>query len=156
MPCLASWRMAAKKLLTELGVPRPRLPSLAALRGRWRYLVADVSDRSRPLDDPDAVYVGRSWRLGCGTAFGNHAPRGKTDPKLRGARRVVDHERAVREYARWLAEPAQAGLRRRISRGLRGRTLVCHCSGKGLPCHAEVVAAVANECVPCSTLSSYF
>ena len=62
----------------------------------------------------------------------------------------------VRRYALWLSEdaPEQRSLRERMRSRLRGRRLVCHCAGKGLPCHAEVIAVVANACVSCEVLAA--
>ena len=47
-------------------------------------------------------------------------------------------------YAKWLAKPERAKLRRLIIRRLKGKRLACHCK-PDLPCHAEVLAALANE-----------
>ena len=62
----------------------------------------------------------------------------------------------VRRYALWLSEdaPEQRSLRERMRSRLRGRRLVCHCAGKGLPCHTEVIAVVANGCVSCEVLAA--
>ena len=87
-----------------------------------------------------------------GAHFGNHAAR--VDPALRGSERATAHERAVLAYAAYLASPARAFLRNAIRRHLRGKYLVCHCARKGLACHAEVIAAWANECIPCSVLTA--
>ena len=78
----------------------------------------------------------------------------RVDPALRGAERVAAHERAVLAYAAYLALPSRAYLRNTIRRLLRGKYLVCHCARKGLACHAEVIAAWANECIPCSVLTA--
>ena len=37
------------------------------------------------------------------------------------------------------------GLRADVKRNLRGKRLLCHCAKHDLPCHAEVLAALANE-----------
>ena len=47
-------------------------------------------------------------------------------------------------FAAYLAQPARAGLRQLVRRDLRGRRLLCHCRAD-LPCHAEVLAALAND-----------
>lgn len=97
------------------------------------------------------MYVGRCRSLGP-TTFGNHVAF--VDRSLRGAALVRDHERCVREYARWFAAPAQVDLRATVRRVLRGRYLACHCAGRGLPCHAEVLAAWANSAAPASTFAA--
>ena len=82
-------------------------------------------------------------------------PRGRgyglTIP-LRPARRMsaAEHERRVRAYARWIAQPEQTGLFKRVRRELRGKYLVCHCGLFG--CHAEILAVIANTCIACETI----
>ena len=147
MPDLGSWRLAARELVERLGVRMRPLPTFARLRGQWRHLVVDVSQVD--MTAPDVVYVGRSWRFGRAT-FGNHAAR--TNRDLRGTRQRDDHERCVRAYARWLGAPERSGLRRKVRAVLAGKRLACHCAARGLPCHAEVLAVVANACVPSSML----
>ena len=44
------------------------------------------------------------------------------------------------------------GFRRKVRTLLVGKRLACHCAARGLPCHAEVLAVVANACVPSSML----
>ena len=58
--------------------------------------------------------------------------------------RAEEHDRCVAAFATYLAQPARAELRRRVQRELRGRRLLCHCHA-GLACHAEVLAALAND-----------
>lgn len=144
MPPLQSWRLAASALLRALGVPLFKPPSLSALRGKWRHLVRDVRD-VRP-GTPGTVYVGRSTCHGA-SAFGNVAARPAAG--ARGARLRAEHERCVLEFAKYLATPEKAWLRRRARLQLRGKVLLCHCAARGLPCHAEVLAAYANECGCC-------
>ena len=43
-----------------------------------------------------------------------------------------------------LGVPEQLEHRRMMRRRLKGRNLACHCGG-GLPCHGEVLAAMAND-----------
>ena len=65
----------------------------------------------------------------------------------RDSRRLaLARKEAVRGYALWLSEdePEQRSLREHMRSRLRGRRLLCHCASKGLPCHAEVIAVVAN------------
>ena len=79
---------------------------------------------------PGARYVGR------GTPFGNPFPVAvKDDPAA--------HAAAVAAFRRWLEAPAQAPLRDRVRRELRGRDLGCYCK-PGLPCHADVLLELAN------------
>ena len=70
--------------------------------------------------------------------------------------KAAAHEAAVRGYASWLAEDEakQKWLRVRMRSRLRGKLLVCHCSRQGLPCHAEVIAVVANTDVQLDILSA--
>ena len=98
------------------------------------------------------MYVGRAARYGL-TIYGNKAAR----VTLRCAdrrRMVLAHEEAVRGYALWLSKPEQGSLRERMRSRLRGRRLICHCAKLGLPCHAEVIAVVANTCVSCEVLAA--
>ena len=127
-------------------------PSLAALRGRWRHLVLDVSERAK-CESLRAVYVGRSpHHCGpLGAVFGNYAAQVRKG--LKGDRLAADHERCVGEYAVWLASPRREALRRLVRCHLRRRYLICHCKRAGMACHAEVLAVWANECIPCSSLT---
>lgn len=151
MPNIASWRLAASALLRSLGVPAYVPMTLSAARGKWRHFVLDARTHASWRQD-GAVYCGCRAALGA-AGFGNVAPGGRPAPQTSGAARAIEWERCVRVYARWLAAPAREYLRRIIRVQLRRRFLVCHCSGSGLPCHAEVIAAWANElCLPCSAL----
>ena len=89
------------------------------------------------------------------TIYGNRAA-GVTLKCADRRRMVLAHEEAVRGYALWLSkdEPEQRSLREHMRSRLRGRRLVCHCAGQGLPCHAEVIAVVANACVSCEVLAA--
>ena len=60
------------------------------------------------------------------------------------SRTTVHHEIAVRMYSTWFL--TQRKLMATARARLVGRTLGCHCRTLGfdLPCHAEVLAAVAN------------
>ena len=60
---------------------------------------------------------------------------------------ATEHERCVREYATYLFAEDKVNLRMTVRLELRGRRLACHCAARGLPCHAEVLAALAN-CTP--------
>ena len=84
--------------------------------------------------------------------FGNFAAR--PDRSLGWRHAHAENERCVLAFAVYLAAPEQKGLRLRVRRVLRGKKLACHCCGSGLPCHAEVLAAWANSCVPVSVLAS--
>ena len=55
---------------------------------------------------------------------------------------AAEHERCTLAYAAWLGSPERASLRQEMRHRLRARPLACHC--RGLPCHAEIVALVAN------------
>ena len=87
--------------------------------------------------------MGRTPRFGP-TIYGNRAYRVAHSAGMSRVRLRAEHERAVRAYAIWLGQPEQRALRARMHRRLRGRPLVCHCSARGMACHAEVIAAVAN------------
>ena len=63
---------------------------------------------------------------------------------VRGAALRAEHERCALAYAAWLASPLRRDLRAEMRDRLRGQRLACHCKARSLPCHAEVVAAVAN------------
>ena len=112
----------------------------------------DVVDGS-PLVPAGAVYVGRNPMYGR-TRYGNRA----ASVSRTARNKSVEHERCVRAYAAWLYLDEQAGLRSRIRRRLVGKRLACHCPAD-LVCHAEVVAACANEpsaflaamCASCSS-----
>ena len=100
------------------------------------------------------MYVGRNARFGP-TVYGNRAfrmPRGAHH--LSRMRAMAMHEEAVLAYAAWLSLPAQSELRARMSARLRGKPLACHCASRGLACHAEVIAVVANSGAPLSVLRS--
>jgi hypothetical protein len=73
------------------------------------------------------------------TRYGNWAA------KVRKSERdqLIEHERCVMEYACWIMKPEQARLRSAVRRRLAGKLLKCHCQGR--PCHAEVLAALANQ-----------
>ena len=78
------------------------------------------------------VYVGRP------SIWGNpFSHRFGTRPEFR----VDTQEDAIDEYARWLREQPQ--LVERAKRELRGKVLACWCAPE--PCHAEVLARIANE-----------
>lgn len=53
------------------------------------------------------------------------------------------HAVAVAAYRCWLLAPEQAEYRERVRRELRGYNLACYCR-PDLPCHADVLLAVAN------------
>jgi hypothetical protein len=60
---------------------------------------------------------------------------------------VENRQQAVDEYARWLAQPAQAELREIAIAELKGKVLVCHCSPMGetaTACHGQVLVRLAN------------
>ena len=71
--------------------------------------------------------------------FGNTAA--KCQPHARNS--LIEHERCVLAYAFWLADDGCASLRSEVASRLRGRRLLCHCYP--LPCHAEVLAAMADD-----------
>ena len=96
-----------------------------------------------------AVYVGRGTRHG-DTRFGNWAA--KATRKRGRDELAAENERCVRAYARYIASEERAALRQEVRERLKGRWLACHCSGSRLPCHAEILAVVAN--CPASSLDS--
>ena len=149
MPDLRSWRMAAREWMRMLGMHEPRGPSLGALRGEWRHLVTDV--RNPWWRVGGAVYVGRTPRFGP-TTYGNRAYTIAPSSGMSRTRLRNEHERAVRAYAVWIGQPAQRAFRARIRSRLKGRPLACHCSERGLSCHAEIIAVVANAWPPESVL----
>ena len=117
---------------------------LATLRARWAHLVTDISVDKTAVRSGNAVYVGRNGMHGKVT-FGNWATkvvRTKTPTDL-----AAEHERCVGAYAAYLFAEEQVNLRIAVRLELQGRRLACHCAGRGLPCHAEVLAALAN-CTP--------
>jgi hypothetical protein len=84
----------------------------------------------------DSVYVGRPTRWGNPFKVGRDGSQ--TD--------------VVAKYARWIAEPARADLRRRVRTELSGKHLVCWCAPPGglaidgePLCHAQVLMSVANS-----------
>ena len=56
-------------------------------------------------------------------------------------------EWAVRQHRRWLHFKAQAGLRERIRRELRGKKLACWCR-LDEPCHRNTLLEIANKSHP--------
>lgn len=140
MPAIGTWRDAARPWLEAAEIAREPEESLHWLRGKWRHMVRTVpSGGGVP---PGCVYVGRNTHLGQ-TRFGNYAAKiVKARRTARGLR--AEHERCVRDFAIWLGAPEQLEHRRMVRRRLRGRGLACHC-GDGLPCHGEVLAALAND-----------
>ena len=98
--------------------------------------------------------MGRRAEFGPAT-YGNWvAP--VTQQVISRAGRAAAHEASVREYAAWLAGDGakQVWLRMRMRSRLRGKLLVCHCARRGLPCHAEIIAVVANTDVELTVLSA--
>lgn len=75
----------------------------------------------------DGVYVGRP------TKWGNPFPVGPD----------CTQEQAVAKYREWVMKQDQAVLRVMMREMLRGKDLVCWCAP--LPCHAQVIADIANE-----------
>lgn len=71
-----------------------------------------------------AVYVGRP------TKWGNPFP-------IAGS-----HSAAVEEFSNWIHK--QPDLVSEIKVNLRGRDLMCWCA-EGVPCHADVLLAIANS-----------
>ena len=97
-----------------------------------------------PFKLPDGV-ASADYRRDLRREGGAGAGRAMRPQKVRRVLRAIEHERCVRAFARWLGEDAQEGLRADVKRNLRGKRLLCHCAKYGLPCHAEVLAALANE-----------
>ena len=93
---------------------------------------------------PGHVYIGHNPRHGQ-TRYGNKVLKcsAARSRSAGGALREA-HECCVMEYAEWLAAPAQKRLRLEVRRRLKGKTLACHYPD-GLPCHGEVLAALAND-----------
>ena len=141
LPALTSWRAEARMWMRWARLDAEPAPSLASLRGRWRHLVRRVPALGRTLP-PGSVYVGRDPRFGR-TRFGNLAATVRKSACSGHGGRAAEHERCVRQFATFLAHPARADLRRQVRQDLRGRLLLCHCKA-GLPCHAEILAALAN------------
>ena len=141
-PDLASWRLSARAWLAQLGLRR-EVRTLADLRGQWRHLVSHVGSAGWRAAGGVYDYVGRCADLVTMQAIGREG-------------RAAAHEASVREYAAWLARDGakQAWLRVRMRARLRGKLLVCHCARRGLPCHAEIIAVVANTDVELTVLSA--
>jgi len=75
---------------------------------------------------PDAVYVGRPGPFGNAFTIG----------------RDGDRATVIVRYEQWLHAPAQAALRERAVRELRGRDLVCWCAPEA--CHGDVLLQCVN------------
>ena len=108
-------------------MPHARVALLVRLRSWWLHMVS--------RDGRCEVYVGGRG----GGQWGNHVM--SPEARTRGC-----HEIAVVAYGEWLlSHPTEMA---NVRHYLRGRVLGCHCRpGRDLPCHAEVLAAVAN-CTP--------
>jgi hypothetical protein len=72
------------------------------------------------------VYVGRP------TKWGNPFPVA-----------TFGREQALVLYEEWINHPDQDDLRSQAMAELRGKTLGCYCAPS--PCHAEVLAEIANS-----------
>lgn len=99
---------------------------MRTLMTSYRNLVVHVQRASYD------VYVGRP------TIWGNpfsHKP--ETSAKYM----VASREEAIAEYEKWLL--SKPDLVARVKRDLRGKVLACWCDP--LPCHAHVLARLANE-----------
>lgn len=80
------------------------------------------------------VYVGRPSKWG--NPF-SHLPNSAA------AWRVNTREEAIERYRAWICDIEQEALRDEARRTLRGKVLGCWCSP--LPCHADVLAQIANS-----------
>ena len=146
MPDIRSWHSAASAWTARGNISAEALgmSPLATLRARWSHMVTDVSADKKAVSSGNAVYVGRNAIYGK-TTFGNWAARvvrTKSPTDL-----AAEHERCVCEYATYLFAEEKVNLRMTVRLELKGRRLACHCAARGLPCHAEVLAALAN-CTP--------
>jgi hypothetical protein len=108
------------------------LDAIEPLARRTSGLVCDVLDGR-----PDALYVGRNPRHGP-TGYGNPFKASREGSKLEANQRAID------KFVPWLLHPEQANIVRSVRKRLRGRRLACHCASARLPCHASVLAALAD------------
>ena len=62
----------------------------------------------------------------------------------------TEHSIAVEQFAILALADSPDGrtLRALIREHLKGKRVLCHCSGRGLPCHLLVVTAIANSSEP--------
>ena len=61
---------------------------------------------------------------------------------------TVSRYEAIRLHARWLREPEQAELVKKIKKELHGKVLACHCSSNEIArgmCHAVTLARIADR-----------
>lgn len=84
-----------------------------------------VFNKMRP-HPPRAVLVDRT------TPFGNPFRIGRDG----GRREVID------KYERWIFQPEQKNLRKRMILELRGKDLICWCAPQ--ECHADIILKIAN------------
>jgi hypothetical protein len=115
--------------------------------GEWEGYMSDPKriqrKRTKGWRMPEgAVYVGRP------TYFGNLFKIGVHTNAAYGGVLVRDHAHAVELFREYLEKnPIIAAD---AARSLRGRDLVCWCplvdaEGRAVPCHADVLLAIANE-----------
>lgn len=86
----------------------------------------------------DGVYVGRPSKWG--NPF-THLPSNVRATQFYGVMRVATREESIELYREYLL--GSPDLIADAKRELRGKTLICWCSP--LPCHANVLAEVANS-----------
>ena len=87
-------------------------------------VVANIHNH-RPVDDPNAVYIGRPSKWG--------------NP----IRMKLESDRADVIALFELYLKSKAGLVDQVKAELRGKTLLCYCHPKA--CHGDVLARVADE-----------
>jgi hypothetical protein len=108
------------------------LDAIEPLARRTSGLVCDVLDGR-----PDALYVGCNPRHGP-TGYGNPFKASREGSNLEANQRAID------KFVPWLLHPEQANIVRSVHKRLRGRCLACHCASARLPCHASILAALAD------------
>ena len=115
-------------------------------------LIADVATQRHLLDE-GGIYCGRRHEIGSlagqlGISFGNYAS--KVSMFTPTSRLHTEHSIAVEQFAIFALADSPDGktLRTLIREHLKGKRVLCHCSGRGLPCHLLVVTAIANSSEP--------
>ena len=124
--------------------------TLEELLPRWYHLVTDVEEQRRAVRSGtqptwDTAYVGRSRRWSIG--FGNKEHVRLSAKEQQDATHTAlqgEWQRCVDAYTQYIFSPDYSDLRDRIRGELQGRVLVCHCKSRGLPCHASIIAVIAN------------
>jgi len=84
------------------------------------------------------VYIGRPSKWG--NPFSHYISRPQAGSSSRGVTLVASRKEAIEAYKAYLK--TRPDLLRAIKKELGGRILACWCSP--LPCHGDILAAIAN------------